>query len=171
MLHQGCMAQTRTRIGSPVCFVWHSVLLFWGWWFRHLDNSNFCFRRVGGLVRNDWVRDFRAKHLFLNNYVRLHRFSFTYSFMPKSCRCFSNRFLAQFSAYFCWHDKRCCGARAEEPKLNCLHEPKPLSKLQIAAPAPSPAPFYFPQTWRNFILKIMVAEEVCVNCYNFNPIN
>ncbi len=52
---------------------------------------------------------------------------------------------------------------AEEPKLNCLLEPEP--KLRIAAPAP----FYLWQTWRNFIEKIMVAEEIFVNCYNFNP--
>jgi hypothetical protein len=42
----------------------------------------------------------------------------------------------------------------------------------IAAPAlvSSPAPFYSPQTRRNFIEKIMVAEQVFVNCYNCNPI-
>ncbi len=62
--------------------------------------------------------------------------------------------------------------RAEEQKLNCLLEPEP--KLRIAAPAPAqsqaPVPFYFSKTWRNFIQKIMVAAEVFVICYNFNPI-
>jgi hypothetical protein len=38
--------------------------------------------------------------------------------------------------------------------------------LRIAAPAP----FYLPRTYRNFTEKTMVAEEVFVNCYNFNPI-
>jgi hypothetical protein len=52
---------------------------------------------------------------------------------------------------------RCCEAGAEEPKL------------RIAAPAL--APFYLSQTWRNVIEKNMVAEEVFVNCYNFNPIS
>jgi hypothetical protein len=43
---------------------------------------------------------------------------------------------------------------SREPKLYCLPEPEP--KLLIAAPAP--APFYLPQTLRNFIdKKIMVA--------------
>jgi hypothetical protein len=56
--------------------------------------------------------------------------------------------------------------RAKEPKLNSLPEPE--LKLRIAAP--DPAPFYLPQTERYFIEKSMVAEEVFVNCYNFNPI-
>jgi hypothetical protein len=52
--------------------------------------------------------------------------------------------------------------RAKEPKLNCLPEPK----VQIAASAP----FHLPQTWKKFYRKkIMVAEEVFVNCYYFNP--
>ncbi len=51
---------------------------------------------------------------------------------------------------------------AKAPKLNCLPEPK----LRIAAPAL----FYLPQTWRKLYKKIMVAKEVFVNCYNFNPI-
>jgi hypothetical protein len=37
---------------------------------------------------------------------------------------------------------QCCGAGAEEPKLNCLLVPEP--KLRIAAPALAPAPFYNP---------------------------
>jgi hypothetical protein len=44
--------------------------------------------------------------------------------------------------------------KAEEPKLNCLPEPK----SQISAPPL--APVYLPHTWRNLIEKIMVAEEV-----------
>jgi hypothetical protein len=35
--------------------------------------------------------------------------------------------------------KQCCGARAEEPKLNCLPEPEP--KLRITAPDPDPYHF------------------------------
>jgi len=52
---------------------------------------------------------------------------------------------------------------AEKPKLNCHPEPEP--KLRIAAPAP--APFYY--TKKLLQIKIMVAEEVFVKCYNFNP--
>jgi hypothetical protein len=47
---------------------------------------------------------------------------------------------------------------------NCLLEPEP--KLRIAAPVS----FYLPQTFGNIIENVMVAEEVIVNCYNFNPI-
>ncbi len=57
-------------------------------------------------------------------------------------------------------------SRSEEPKLNCLPEPEP--KLRIAAPAP--APFYLSKTEEILEEKIMVAEEVFVHCYNFNPI-
>jgi len=39
-----------------------------------------------------------------------------------------------------------------------------------AALAPAPAPFHWPQNWRNFIEKNMVAEEVFVNWYNYDPI-
>jgi hypothetical protein len=47
--------------------------------------------------------------------------------------------------------------KAEEPKLNCSPEPELGPKAQIAAP-----PFFY-------LPKIMVAaEEVLVNCYNFN---
>jgi hypothetical protein len=52
----------------------------------------------------------------------------------------------------------------KEPKLNSLRVPEP--KLSIAAPAP----FYFSKPCRNLIEKIMVAEEIFVNCYNFNPV-
>jgi hypothetical protein len=41
--------------------------------------------------------------------------------------------------------------RAEEPKLNYLPEPK--LQHESLAPAPAPAPFYLPQTWRNFTEK------------------
>ncbi len=51
--------------------------------------------------------------------------------------------------------------RAEEPNLNCLLEPKPRLRITV------PAPFYLPQT---LFKNIMVAEEVVLNCYNFNPI-
>jgi hypothetical protein len=52
--------------------------------------------------------------------------------------------------------------RAEKRKLNCLLEPEP--KLQIAAPAPAPTDL------KKFYLKNHGAEEVFVNCYNFNLI-
>ncbi len=52
-----------------------------------------------------------------------------------------------YFSLFLLHFIPCCGAGAEESKLNCLPEPKP--KLRIAAPAP----FYLPQTWRNFYRK------------------
>ncbi len=42
----------------------------------------------------------------------------------------------------------------------------PEPKLQIVAQAL----FYLPQTWKNFIEKIMVAEKVLVSSYYFNPI-
>ncbi len=54
-----------------------------------------------------------------------------------------------------------------QPKLNCLVEPEP--KLRIAATAPTtatataPAPLHLSKTGRNFIEKIMVAEEFFVN--------
>jgi hypothetical protein len=52
---------------------------------------------------------------------------------------------------------------AEKLKLNCLPE----AKLRIAAPTP----FLFTTDLKKFhIEKIMVSEEVFVNCYNFNPI-
>ncbi len=54
----------------------------------------------------------------------------------------------------------------EEPKLNSLLEPEP--ELRIAAPAPSP--FYLPGLNKCCRRKIMVAEKVIVNCYNFNTI-
>jgi hypothetical protein len=38
------------------------------------------------------------------------------------------------------------------------------------APAPAPASFYLSKTLRNFIEKIMVPEEVCVNFYNSNSL-
>ncbi len=47
-----------------------------------------------------------------------------------------------YFSLFLLHFIPCCGAGAEESKLNCLPEPEP--KLRIAAPAP--APFYLPQT-------------------------
>jgi hypothetical protein len=50
-----------------------------------------------------------------------------------------------------------------ELKSNYLLEPE--SNLQIAAPAT----FCLPQTNKFYRKKIMVAEEVFVNCYPFNP--
>ncbi len=49
-------------------------------------------------------------------------------------------------------------------------EPEPRSLPKPKLWTATPAPFCLPQTWRNFIDKIMVAKEVIVNCYNFNPI-
>ncbi len=56
-------------------------------------------------------------------------------------------------------------SQSRGPKLNCLLEPEP--KLRILAPAP--APFFF-QRLEILEKKIMVAKEVFVNFYNFNPI-
>ncbi len=53
-----------------------------------------------------------------------------------------------------WSEHFGCGAGAEKPKLNCLPAlPEQEPKLRIAAPTPAPAPFYLPQTWRNFYRK------------------
>jgi hypothetical protein len=67
-----------------------------------------------------------------------------------------------FKVNRCLNFTQCCGAGAEESKLNCLLEPEP--KSQIAASDPAS---FLTQTWRNLYKKIMVAEEVFVNCYNF----
>ncbi len=73
------------------------------------------------------------------------------------------------SAYFFRirdQNKQWSGAGAKLPKLKSL--PKPEPKLRIAAPAL----FYLPVTthFKVFYRKIMVAGEVLVNCYSFNPI-
>ncbi len=61
---------------------------------------------------------------------------------------------------------------AEEPKLNGLLEPEPKLRIAAPAPAPAPAPFSIYHRLEDILLKkIMVAEEVFVNCYNFNPNN
>ncbi len=51
-------------------------------------------------MRNDWVRDFRAKHLFLNNSVRLNRLVFFKEFFyaKKSPMLFGSGFGTVFSS-------------------------------------------------------------------------
>ncbi len=59
---------------------------------------------------------------------------------------------------------------ANVPSVISVAEPKiklpPRAAITIAAPTPS----YLSNTWRNFKEKILVSEEVFVNCYNFNHI-
>jgi hypothetical protein len=54
--------------------------------------------------------------------------------------------------------------RAEEPEFNCLLEPEPEPKLQIAALANLGS--FLCIKGQNF----MVGEEVFVKCCNFNPV-
>jgi hypothetical protein len=53
---------------------------------------------------------------------------------------------------------KCCKAGAES------------RGSEIKLPPGANCGFGGPQTLRNFMEKIMVDEEVFVNCYNFNPI-
>jgi hypothetical protein len=46
----------------------------------------------------------------------------------------------------------------------------PGAGAEVTVRIAAPAPFYFPKTYRNFVEKITVAEEVFEIWYNFNSI-
>jgi hypothetical protein len=53
--------------------------------------------------------------------------------------------------------------RAEEPKINCLRLPEPNYELRLRLLS------VYHRLEETLKKKILVAEEVFVNCYNFNP--